>query len=70
MDCDFRKGAKFREHTVPQRMRDTLTRIAELWHETVPWQANGNLWRTDNFECAFFDAGHGPCRGFSIAWHS
>jgi hypothetical protein len=36
MDRDFGKGSNFREHIVPQRLRDTLTRIAELRHETVP----------------------------------
>jgi hypothetical protein len=34
MDLDLGKVARVRKHIVPRRLRDTLTRIAELRHET------------------------------------
>jgi hypothetical protein len=43
MDWDFRKGAKFPEHIVPQRLRDTLARVPELRHETIQRKAGYNL---------------------------
>lgn len=35
MNLDLGKLARVRKHIVPQQLRDTLTRIAELRHETI-----------------------------------